>query len=285
MLERLRIGTRLLLGFGILVMLVAGLGGFALYSGRTSSALFAEVAQLKDNEVLIQRVVKRVFEGRMQVIAALALRDETRWQKFDAAFRQAHKRLDELVQLTKDSSQFGMAQEMGRLIRDFEEKAIFLRRFDDVNAVMEDVEGNEAIHAATEIGRSIDVLGNELTDRYEKAAIDMTQRAEEKFAHMIYVAAVLAAVCVLSGASLSFFIARSIARPVRAISDVMGSLAAGDLSVDIPSIARHGELGKMAEAIRVFKETAMQTAALRREEEQAKEQGRARMRWWMKGEG
>jgi len=38
--QNLRILPRLLIGFGVLVLLIAGLGGFGIYSGQSTRILF-----------------------------------------------------------------------------------------------------------------------------------------------------------------------------------------------------------------------------------------------------
>lgn len=58
-----------------------------------------------------------------------------------------------------------------------------------------------------------------------------------------------------------------IIRPLRRIEKVMSALAAGDLSVDIPGTDLNNEIGNMARAIGVFKETAQRLQESRDEME------------------
>ena len=51
---------------------------------------------------------------------------------------------------------------------------------------------------------------------------------------------------------------RFISRPVRAITDVMGKLADGDLSAEITESGRGDEIGSMARAVEVFRENAIE---------------------------
>jgi methyl-accepting chemotaxis protein len=64
-------------------------------------------------------------------------------------------------------------------------------------------------------------------------------------------------------------IGRSIARPVTAITGVMGQLAQGNLQVAVPGAGRNDELGAMAKAVLVFRDSAIERGRL---EAQARDQ-------------
>ncbi len=82
--------------------------------------------------------------------------------------------------------------------------------------------------------------------------------------------AFLAALALLLGAGLAFVIGGGIVRPLSAMTSVMGKLAAGDHSVDIPARDNHDEIGDMARAVEVFKEHAVEVERLAREQEAAR---------------
>ena len=65
-------------------------------------------------------------------------------------------------------------------------------------------------------------------------------------------------------------IARSIVRPVRAMTATMSALAGGNTAVEIPGVARHDEVGDMARAVNVFKNNMIETDRLRAEQEAQK---------------
>ncbi|HIJ61532.1 MAG TPA: EAL domain-containing protein [Rhodospirillaceae bacterium] len=50
---------------------------------------------------------------------------------------------------------------------------------------------------------------------------------------------------------------RHIVRPILGITSAMERLAGGDRTVDVPSLGMNGEIGQMAEAVKVFKENAI----------------------------
>lgn len=81
---------------------------------------------------------------------------------------------------------------------------------------------------------------------------------------------------------LTTLIGRSVVRPVRAMTEFMTGLAAGDLSREVPGAERRDEVGAMASAVQVFKDNLIRTHALEAETAQARlaaeEQRKAGMR-------
>jgi methyl-accepting chemotaxis protein len=83
--------------------------------------------------------------------------------------------------------------------------------------------------------------------------------------------ALLIGIVVLAG--LITVMVRGICTPLDAMTGAMGTLAAGDLSVAIPALGRKDEIGNMAAAMQVFKDSAIRTeqmAAEQRAEQEAK---------------
>jgi methyl-accepting chemotaxis protein len=83
------------------------------------------------------------------------------------------------------------------------------------------------------------------------------------------------------GALTAFFTARSIVPLLRAMTSAMTRLAAGDLAVEIPQTNSRSEVGDMAGAVQVFKESMIEAERLRAEkasdEARAAERRRADM--------
>ncbi len=71
-----------------------------------------------------------------------------------------------------------------------------------------------------------------------------------------------------AAAIMSFFIARSVANPLRAMGEVMEKLAKDDTEVQVPDQDRADEIGNMAKAVQVFKDAAIERIAA---EEQKRE--------------
>ena len=70
---------------------------------------------------------------------------------------------------------------------------------------------------------------------------------------------------ILLGLGIAVALGRSIARPIQRLADVMAVLAAGDLSTPVPAIAARDEIGVMARAVQVFKDSLQSSELLRAE--------------------
>lgn len=70
---------------------------------------------------------------------------------------------------------------------------------------------------------------------------------------------------------LSLALTRGIATPITAMREVMARLARGDTSVAVPGAGRKDEVGAMAEAVRVFKDSMIEAERLRADQETQKQ--------------
>ncbi|MCA1907249.1 MAG: methyl-accepting chemotaxis protein [Magnetospirillum sp.] len=77
---------------------------------------------------------------------------------------------------------------------------------------------------------------------------------------------------------LGTLIARSIYRPIDALSEVMGALAGGDTGVNIAGGERRDEIGSMARSVAVFRDAMVESDRLRRAQDEARERGEAERR-------
>ncbi|PGH55018.1 chemotaxis protein [Azospirillum palustre] len=69
-------------------------------------------------------------------------------------------------------------------------------------------------------------------------------------------------VAVVLGLATALLIGRGLSRPVVAMTDRMTRLAGGDRSVDIPGLQRDDEIGGMAKALQVFKDSLIESDRL-----------------------
>ncbi|MBL6854616.1 MAG: MCP four helix bundle domain-containing protein [Alphaproteobacteria bacterium] len=77
--------------------------------------------------------------------------------------------------------------------------------------------------------------------------------------------ALAALMCVAAG----YFLVSSVSRPIKAMTDAMGRLARHDLSTVIDGIGRKDEVGQMASAVQVFKDSMIEGDRLKAEQEAA----------------
>ena len=104
MLQNLRIMHRLLAGFGIMVLLIVGLGTNAIITSRNAEYLFSRFDRSKGNALQLAQLEALFFRGRIHVWQAVLSRDDAEWDKATLDFSTTEERLSELVQSTIDPS-------------------------------------------------------------------------------------------------------------------------------------------------------------------------------------
>jgi methyl-accepting chemotaxis protein len=81
----------------------------------------------------------------------------------------------------------------------------------------------------------------------------------------IFVTLIVAA---LLCAAMGFMIILGVSRPITAMTETMRRLAGGDMAAEIPGVDRKDEIGKMASAVLVFKNTALETERMRGQQQE-----------------
>jgi methyl-accepting chemotaxis protein len=99
----------------------------------------------------------------------------------------------------------------------------------------------------------------------EKEELVERTRSNARDARIVFVAAALLAT--LFGIAASMLLGMLISRPVIAIAGALRRLAAGDLNIETPYAGRRDEIGAIADALSVFKETASAAGKLEAERE------------------
>jgi methyl-accepting chemotaxis protein len=115
-----------------------------------------------------------------------------------------------------------------------------------------------------------------VSDQIEQIAA-ATETAGEETANLAQTFMLMAiAVALLLSIAFYLFASRSVIRPIQAMTAAMTRLAQGDHAAAIPARNRHDELGDMAKAVQVFKDSAIERERLRHlaEAEQAAKERR-----------
>ncbi len=121
--------------------------------------------------------------------------------------------------------------------------------------------------AATAVLRGAAEQRAQATDSQRRAIESMVDSVDS--ANRLGLATSASAIAI--GVLLALLIARSIARPIRNLTQTMRELAGGRLDTDIPHTARRDELGEMARAVGVFREHMTKEADLTRQQEEARD--------------
>lgn len=147
-----------------------------------------------------------------------------------------------------------------------EEAGTILKRKVETAEVTAALEGNEGIATATDaLGQTAFIAYKPVEVMGAKLAVIGTITKAEVFkpinALALQVLLVTLLVCA-AAAAVGIWFARSISRPVAALTESMRSLADGRTDLEIPGMERGDELGTMASAVEVFRENAIERSRL-----------------------
>ncbi|MBC7312055.1 MAG: HAMP domain-containing protein [Rhizobium sp.] len=126
----------------------------------------------------------------------------------------------------------------------------------------------EAARADVAKAARLTQIRNELTKFIEdgnKIAAERAALAEAAFSTGTTTLLVGGAMTAIIAIALGMALARSVANPVIAMTAAMAKLAAGDTDVEIPATRRTDEIGKMADAVEVFRQNAVENRRLEQE--------------------
>eukprot|EP00752_Nemacystus_decipiens_P001026 g1026.t1 len=257
--------------FGILVAVsvlsMAALGGVGFFGAESIGRIFTEYRETSRAQMLVADIAEDLLQARQ---AALKYRING-----DAAFAQDVR--DNLAEVEDARA------DVGKLVRDADRRSRIDAAIEDVRryaAAFDDAASADAASRERIFKEVLDVVGPKTSDALDAIQDDLQQRqntigpeAQASIIETEIRLLVFGVVAVLLGAGATVLIARSISRPVVAVSGVMHRMAdAADLTAEIPYIDRRDEIGDMARALDGFKQGLIEKARL--EQEQAAEQQR-----------
>ena len=126
-------------------------------------------------------------------------------------------------------------------------------------------------------GARINDLAAEIKESVNSDVATLAEEVLEIVSAMTWLTAAFGTVVVLIGTAIAVVLGTNISRPLSAMTDTMSRLADGDMSVDVSGVARKDEVGAMACAVQVFKDSMIRNAEMAEQQrlQQEKEQARA----------
>jgi methyl-accepting chemotaxis protein len=241
----LKIGSRLALGFGALLVLLLGVTLIGMISmeslndqvnviGRTNFPKLTLAHELSEAEYRTARDMRTLVIVTDEAIMRKVKADIDRARAdFDAAWSELKK---------YHTTEQGMA-----LLARIQEAREAVRPAND--QVIELGLANKAAEAERILlerafpgNKKVQDLLSEFMDLQDRATRDSVAQSHQAFAAARFWMALLAGIALLAGTSIAFLIARSILRPLggepAAVQDVMKRLADGDLSAKVKVDAR-----------------------------------------------
>ncbi|WP_349367372.1 methyl-accepting chemotaxis protein [Salinarimonas sp.] len=271
---RLSISIKLMIPIALFVVLTAAIGLFAVLQ---LGALNATTQQVVEDDAETLYLAARVSENmtRSQLAAyeimwASSEAERTRLTELQGAeLAEAQRRLASLATLRPgpQTSEIVSSQQM------------YAETLAQVASIAL-ASGPEAAQATLEmvavpLFERIDEVLEEVVMTQRRNLGTAAESSQSAFEQSRLTTLAVVAIGAILAAVIAFVLVRvQVAGPVRAMTGTMARLAEGDLSVEVPSAGRGDEIGAMARAVGVFKESALERerlAAAEQAEQAAKE--------------
>ncbi|HEY5794355.1 MAG TPA: HAMP domain-containing protein, partial [Bosea sp. (in: a-proteobacteria)] len=209
-----------------------------------------------------------VMDARGIYMSKAAAEAEPFAKGMEARFPQLRALAADLTRIARESER-GQTRAIEKAIADFitfRSETIRLGR--EVSTAAANAQGNN------DANRSNRKALNDLLVAFAKsneAAGDALAQDAAKFTQMAQIALpILLGVTLLGSLLIALFFAqRSLTKPILDLSAVMASLTQGDLKVAVPHLDRKDEIGTMAQAVSVLRESSEQVAMLQQQEQAA----------------
>jgi methyl-accepting chemotaxis protein len=253
--SRLSLAAKLYAIFALFAVLVAAMTALSDYNTRQNAALTEAVATASRAALNVERVDSLVsavvMESRgvyMSTEPAVVKKYGEGLLKFNERILDVVKNWQALVQ-ADDSEQFATFKK--RIEQFIEFRKELVRRGVEINAAAGrewgDNDANRAVRSA--LNKDLEALSKVYAERSRKLA--QQTDTNHTMAFVLTCLGGLALVVVVIGVLI---IARSVARPLSAITDTIKRVADGAEGVEVPHTGRADEIGALARAIQIFQQ-------------------------------
>lgn len=255
MLNNTSIGTRLKLGFGLVMVLLIGAGWAGLWGVHFTSGKMQNMADIDANLAEYSAMVNGNVLGlrRFEKDLFLNIGNEEEQAKYLKSWKEQYDLLqtniaglEKVVQTKEDKELVNVlkkeltAYEAGyKKIADLIENGR-IKTPQEANKAIHDYK--EAIHKMEDIAKDLATAGNERMDAQASQIGIFTHR-------VTYIITTIVAVALIIGLLVSILIARSISRPLVKMAEAAKKIAKGELDSDV-DVRSKDEVGMLASAFR-----------------------------------
>ncbi len=250
-------------------LISSGLGLWALSHSNNLSQRAAQLANVThDTDLINSHVLGVVMDARGIYMSKDAAAAEPFAKGMEARFPQLRSLAAHLVGITPEAER-DQARKIEKAVADFitfRSETIRLGR--EVSTAAANAQGNNDGNRANR--KALNDLLVALS-KTNNAASEVLEQEANRFTEMAKIGLPVTLGVMLLGSLLMalFFAQRSLTKPILDLSAVMGALTRGDLKVTVPHLERQDEIGTMAKAVSVLRESSEQVAILQQQEQAA----------------
>ena len=263
--KRLKISAKVYGGFGVVLVLLAFMSLMAVISISDVGDDFVRYRQIALQSNQAGRVQANLLEARVSVKDYLLSNSPTSAANVQERIETALKLNNQLVGMLSDPAHAAVAEKSASQLQ------TYLEAFATVVALPVGDPARAELVTGTldEIGPAV---AHELEDMKLEIKAEQDEigpRATKEARNAVLMTEIVAGVAIIFGIAAAWMIGVGISRPIRAITDAMNELAAGNKQVEIPGQDHRDEIGDMAAAVLVFKENMIKAEELAAQEVEA----------------
>ncbi|AYM84027.1 HAMP domain-containing protein [Agrobacterium tumefaciens] len=255
--------------FALLLVLLTGQGLFAL---SAIGGVFHHVETLATDWMpsidITNKINTTIAELRGSENRHLVNRTEAGMQRADHAIAENLTTLDERIKIYDGLVSEPEERELYGKFKGV--LATYLNQHEELIAMSHAGKKEEAADFLTSAMRKTYDEMNGLADGFRDINVAGAKQSYEESMASYATARVatfaLLGIACLSGLGAMAFAVVGVSRPINRTTDVMRTLAGGDLSVEIPFTDQTNEIGKMARAVEVFKQNGIKVCELNAQE-------------------
>ncbi len=269
------IATKIAACFGVVLAIIMVSSGTSLYGGHVVRQADTASRRAAQAEVNAQSLLNSIQVQQSALRAFLLTGDPAMLGAYDAGKAALDEALAGILAATDDpQAETDLEQIHASLTTwhgDIAGEQIRLMRNPES---VEEARGIEVSGAGDRIIAEVAETAQALIERERAGAASRRAELEQAQATMFWAVLLGSALAALIAVVAAVTLSRGIGRPVAAMTAAMGDLAGGNHDVAIPATERGDEIGRMANAVLVFKENMIRAKALA-EAEAAEQERRA----------
>jgi methyl-accepting chemotaxis protein len=269
--SNLSIRNKVLVAFGVVLLTTLGLGGFSIDRLATVNGSAAEV---RDNwlpaTAWLGTISKSLEQYRSRQGQFLMVTNPAQRDRMEGLIGETFQLFDKTWRLYEPTV---TTPAEAALVADFKKAwAVYL---DHSKEMVELARKNPGQASELYLGKLRDdfnqvrkTLERDLAFNVEEGKKEADRGAEVYHSARFWIYATLVLAAALC-AAMGLMIVMGVSRPIAAMTQIMLRLARGDMSAEISGADRKDEIGKMASAVVVFKDNALETERMRTKQMEA----------------
>ncbi len=270
---RYSIRAKLIAGFGLVLIITAGLGLFTMQRMASMNSAAEEVrATYLPSLVVINELTNSVQRLRIKENRTILSTDpaerragEKEMTDLSAAFARQRKSFDALMDKGEETDRFRQIDALWSQYWPLHERMMAAAASNE-NDKATGILKSEMTKPFVDL---TDLLDREI-DYNRDTALKIADGGAELYRQTWNTAAVVVGLATLATLIIGFGLVRGISVPLGSMTAAMRALAGGNKAVEIPGVGRGDEIGSMAATVQVFKTNMIEADRLREETERLK---------------